>query len=404
MKDNSIEIIDDEEINVDEKTSANVDVQQNSIANIDKTQIIDTKVDNSNNTKNSITSNVDANAPVTLVETAVTKGSAGSQVVGNINGDSIIPTNNPLPTPIDITVKQKNNNKNNNKKVKIVSKKEKIMSIIISIFVLIVLGGAGYAIYYFGYKNNPNLFELKNIYLELGEELPNSASSYIKSSKQIDEMEYKIDTSSVVKNTVGSYTYSVNHKGVTKTAQIIIRDTKAPVLTLKDQKELIFQKDSKIAKTDLVVSCEDISNCTYKTEYDVSTEDAGEKQVVIVARDDIGNETKEVVTITIIDVQKKLECTSQESEADDKSYKYVLIDTLSFDSNDNLVLKSGVKKYIYSDYSAYFTKLNELKDNENYEFDRTNFSYTEKNEVDVNNLTSLSDITNYYSEKGYICN
>lgn len=404
MKDNSIEIIDDEEINVDEKTSANVDVQQNSIANIDKTQIIDTKVDNSNNTKNSTTSNVDANAPVTLVETAVTKGSAGSQVVGNINGDSIIPTNNPLPTPIDITVKQKNNNKNNNKKVKIVSKKEKIMSIIISIFVLIVLGGAGYAIYYFGYKNNPNLFELKNIYLELGEELPNSASSYIKSSKQIDEMEYKIDTSSVVKNTVGSYTYSVNHKGVTKTAQIIIRDTKAPVLTLKDQKELIFQKDSKIAKTDLVVSCEDISNCTYKTEYDVSTEDAGEKQVVIVARDDIGNETKEVVTITIIDVQKKLECTSQESEADDKSYKYVLIDTLSFDSNDNLVLKSGVKKYIYSDYSAYFTKLNELKDNENYEFDRTNFSYTEKNEVDVNNLTSLSDITNYYSEKGYICN
>lgn len=404
MKDNNIEIIDDEEISVDENISTNVDVQQNSIANIDKTQIIDTKVDNSNNTKNSITSNVDANAPVTLVETAVTKGSAGSQVVGNINGDSIIPTNNPLPTPIDITVKQKNNNKNNNKKVKIVSKKEKIMSIIISIFVLIVLGGAGYAIYYFGYKNNPNLFELKNIYLELGEELPNSASSYIKSSKQIDEMEYKIDTSSVVKNTVGSYTYSVNHKGVTKTAQIIIRDTKAPVLTLKDQKELIFQKDSKIAKTDLVVSCEDISNCTYKTEYDVSTEDAGEKQVVIVARDDIGNETKEVVTITIIDVQKKLECTSQESEADDKSYKYVLIDTLSFDSNDNLVLKSGVKKYIYSDYSAYFTKLNELKDNENYEFDRTNFSYTEKNEVDVNNLTSLSDITNYYSEKGYICN
>ena len=411
-----IEIIDDDtSVNVDNEQSTIVGVPEEESV-IDKTQVLDTRIDKKElrkqeklrkqeNKKSDVnaSSNVYDNEPINIVETAVTKGSSGSEVIGNINGETITPTNNPIPSPIDITVKQKVNNKNNNKKVKVVSKRERIVSIIVSIFVIIVLGGAGYAAYYFGYKTNPSRFEIKNIYLELGDELPSAISYYVSSANQLDDMEYTLDISNVAQNSVGSYTYSVKHKNVTKTAQVIVRDTKSPKITIKDKSELVFKKDSKVTKDDIVLSCEDISNCTYKTEYEVSTENPGDKEITVIARDDSGNESREVVTIRIVDIQKILVCTSKETVSEDNSYSVVNIDTLSFDSNDYVVLKSGVKQYTYSDYSAYFAKLKELQDNERYIFNRTNFTYTEENDVENTNLTKYDEIMNFYTDKGYTC-
>ena len=434
MEDNNIEIIDDNnEVKVDNNQSTSVVVSDNkSEVTMGQTQVIETVLDKKQlkkqekqkkleekkrkklekknkgknidiNQQNTNTSNVEEASEITIVETAITKGASGSQVIGNIEGESIYPTNVPLPEPIDITVKQKLNNKSKVQKVKIVSKKEKIFSVLISIFVILGFLGGGFAIYYFGYKTNPSLYTLKTIYLELGEHLPSTVSYYIENSNQYDDMEYNLDISNVAQNIIGTYTYTVSHKNVKKSAQVIVRDTLPPTLTIKDEKNLVFQKNSKVSKENIVSLCEDLSNCTYKTEYDISTESPGEKEITVIARDDVGNETRKQVTINIIDVQKILVCTSPDVESPDKKFKYNNVYTLSFDGNDYLVKQSGVIQYTYSDYAAYFDKLNELQSDSKYIFNRTNFSYTEPGEVKTNNLTKFNDLVSYYNENGFTC-
>jgi len=431
MEDNNIEIIDDNtEAQVDNKESASVVMPEIKDSSDLEPQVIETVIDKKalkkqekqkkleekqrlkeekkNKTKpikevNEFSSNVEDSSQVTIIETAITKGSYGSQTIGNIDGESVIPTNTPLPEPVDITVKQKTDNKSKTKKIKVVSKKEKVMSILISIFVILGFAGAGFAIYYFGYKTNPSLYTLKTIYLELGDHLPSTVSYYIQNSNQYDDMEYNLDLSKVSQSTIGSYPYTVTHKTVSKTSQVIVRDTKAPVLTLKEKEVLVFQKNAKVGKDDIVVSCEDLSNCTYKTEYDINTESPGEKEVTIIARDDVGNEAREVVTIKIIDIQKTITCTSSDVESSDSKFKYNYIYTLSFDGNDYLVRQKGITQYTYSDYAAYYEKYDELKNDSNYSFDRISFAYSEPTEVKTNNLTNLNDLVKYYNDSGYTC-
>ena len=277
------------------------------------------------------------------------------------------------------------------------------MSILISIFVIVVFAGAGFVAYYFGYKTNPSIYELKNVYLELGEQLPSTVSYYIESSNQFDDMEYVLDLSNVAQNIVGSYTYSISHKNVTKSAQVIVRDTKSPSLTIRDSKDLVFQKNAKVSKDDIVLLCDDLSNCTYKTEYEIDTETPGEKDVTIIARDDAGNETKEVVKIKVIDIQKTLVCTSSDVDSIDKTFKKNTIYTLNFDGNDYLVKQRGIIQYTYSDYAAYFEKFAELQNDDRYTFNRMNFTDSELTDVVTNNLTNLNDLVKFYNDMGYTC-
>ena len=426
MEDNKIEIIEDNEAQVDNNESANIVLPE---VKSEEAKVIETIVDKkelkrqekqkkleekkrlkeekknkaSKNNEDNVSSNVEDNSQVTIIETAITKGAYGSQVIGNIEGESVVPTNNPLPEQMDITVKQKNDNKSKAKKIKVVSKKERIMSALISIFVVLGFGGAAFAAYYFGYKTNPSLYTLKTIYLELGEHLPSTVSYYIQNSNQYDDMEYNLDISNVTQNTIGSYTYTVTHKNVTKSAQVIVRDTKAPVLTIKDDEHLVFQKNAKVTKDDIVVLCEDLSNCTYKTEFDINTETPGDKDVNIIARDDVGNETTANVVIKIIDIQKTLVCSSSEVESSDKKYKTSNIYTLNFDGNDYLIKQKGIIQYVYTDYAAFFEKFNELENDSNYTFNKSSFSYSEPTEVQTNNLTNLNDLVNYYNDNGFTC-
>ena len=352
--------------------------------------------------KEKITSNVSENKEIKIVETAVTKGAKGSQVIGTIEGDNVVANNNAMPAPIDITIKKKVDNKNKVKKVKVVTKKEKILGIIIRIFVVLIMGGAIYAGYYFGYKTNPNIFEVKTIYLELGQEVPSSVSYYLNKALEVDDMVYTVDLSEVAADTVGTYPYSVTHGNAKKTGQIIIRDTTPPEVTIKEEKKLVFMKDAKIEKEDIVESCNDLSNCTYILENQIYTEDAGEKTVKIIARDEQGNEVTKEVTVKVLDIAKTIICTSAESRLNNRNQTNV--ETLSFDKNDYLVKKVSVVRYTYfDDYAEYFQLYKDYINNEEYTFDRANLSYDKLREEDDTNLTSFNDLVRYYVEKGYTC-
>lgn len=343
------------------------------------------------------------NNEVNIYETATLQGQANSAVIGNIEGENSVANNNAMPENIDITIKQKEDVKNNNKKVKVVSKKDKIITTVITIFVILVLIGAGYSAYYFGYLNNPNIYKVKTIYLELGDELPATVSYYVESPLQIDDMQYSVDTSQVAYDIIGTYSYSVSHNGVTKTGQVIVRDTTVPKLVIKNEEDLIFMKDATITKEDIVESCEDISNCTYKLENEIATDTAGEKEVKVIAVDEQNNETSANAKVTIVDIQRTITCETSLQENEDKTYSTSTSVTLNFDSNDELVQAVGGTKYVYSDYSAYFNILNENKENKDYTFEKATFSYILKGNVDTNNLTSFNDLLKYFSDNGYTC-
>jgi hypothetical protein len=362
------------------------------------------KEENTGNIEILDTSTVDntisGNDNVEIKETATIKSEVGTSVLGQINGDSIVPTNNPLPDKIDITIKQKQNHKDNNKKVKIVTKRDKIMGIISTVIILLVVLGGGYSIYYFGYLNNPSNFKVKNLTFELGTTLPNSVTNYITSPIKIDDMEYSLDISSV-KNEIGTYNYSVKHKDVTKTGVITIKDTIGPVINLKS--DLNFVINSDIKKEDVVASCDDLSNCSYDFEAKVDTSTAGSKEINIVAKDDNGNVTTTKANINIIDISKTITCTSPALMSDDKIYKTVIEDKINFDSSDMKVSASSKKIIYYIDYASYFSFLNDNKDNTEYTFDKKTFSYSVNNDYEENNLKSYNDISEYYINKSYTC-
>ena len=348
-------------------------------------------------------SNVEQSMEVEVVETAVTMGSSGSKVIGKINGENVIPTNDTLPSPIDITVKQQLDSKNKIKKVKVITKKDRIISIIVTIFVILGFGAAGYGVYYFGYENNPAIFELKTINLELGDELPNTATYYVTSPKSVDDMTYSLDLSRVAQNITGSYPYSVTHQNATKTGTINVKDTKPPKLTIKDSEKLVFMKDSVVKVDDIVESCEDVSECDYKTEFVIDTSTQGEKNITITAKDNVNNTTNLDVTIKIIEISKTVLCISPVSVVKENVVSSRDEHSLYFDSKDYLVKSSGARRYMYYDYTEYFNFIREHENDDEYIIDRMTFAYLTKININTNNLTSFSDLMNYYTENGYVC-
>ena len=341
-----------------------------------------------------------ANNNIEIKKTATIKSESGTSVIGEISGDTITATNNPLPDKIDINSKPKVVNKETNKKVKVMTKREKIMSVLAYILVIFVIIGGGIAIYYFGFLNNPSNFNVKNLSFELGSELPTGVSNYITSSNKIDGMEYSLDISGVGKE-AGSYNYSVTHKGVTKKGTITISDTKAPVVTLNDN--LNFTKGATITKDDIVKSCVDPSNCTYDLEKSIDTSTSGTVNVNIIAKDDVGNTVTTNAQITIIDISKTIVCLSASEKSSDDSYSTVIEDTINFDSNDKVVSSSSKKIVTYIDLNQFFTLYNAEKDNNEYSFDKVKFSYSAKNDIDLSNLNNYNDVTASYNEKGYTC-
>ena len=340
------------------------------------------------------------NKEVEIKQTATIKSEVGTSVIGQINGDTITATNNPIPDKLDINSKPKNETKTNTKKVKVSTKREKIMGILSLILVIFVIAGGGVAVYYFGFLNNPNNFNVKNLSFELGSELPTGVNNYITSSNKIDGMEYSLDISKV-DSKIGSYSYSVTHKGVTKNGTITIKDSQAPVVTLKDN--LSFSKGTTITKDDLVSTCVDLSNCTYDLEKNVDTSTSGTINVNVIAKDDAGNSVTTTAKVTIVDIAKTLVCTSKPELASDGTYNTVIEDTINFDSTDKLVSSSSKKIVSYIDLNQFFTLYNAKKDDSSYSFDKVKFNYSMKNDIDINDLSNYNDINASYTAKAYTC-
>lgn len=366
-------------------------------------------VTNTQNTPNN--SNVQASSPnnsnpnpnnIKIEETSVTKSQKGTITVATVNNGTVSVLTDKFPEPIDISVKASKIVTKNGKKVRIMTKRELITNIVLSFFFVLALCGVGYGTYYYLFRNNPRNFETKNVIVELGEEIPQSVRSYINLT-DISEPDYSLDLSGV-KNEIGTYTYKVSYGNTTKTGTITVNDTKAPVITFKDVKD--FDSGTVITKDMLVLSCEDISECSYELASPVDTSNVGEVTASITAKDNLGNSSDYTIDLNILEKLTKLLCSKSGIGLDENSKMMVENNNYTLSFTGAKTLKSGTllttRTYLSeTDYTS-------IKDNlqaSGYILEEENKKATKTSEIDnVANLTNQDEVKTHLESNGYICN
>lgn len=366
-------------------------------------------VTNTQNTPNN--SNVQASSPnnsnpnpnnIKIEETSVTKSQKGTITVATVNNGTVSVLTDKFPEPIDISVKASKVVTKNGKKVRIMTKRELITNIALSFFFVLALCVVGYGTYYYLFRNNPRNFETKNVTVELGKEIPQSVRSYINLT-DISEPDYSLDLSGV-KNEIGTYTYKVSYGNTTKTGTITVNDTKAPVITFKDVKD--FDSGTVITKDMLVLSCDDISECSYELTSPVDTSTVGEVTASITAKDNLGNSSDYTIDLNILEKLTKLICSKSGIGLDENSKMMVENNNYTLSFTGAKTLKSGTlltnRTYLSeTDYTS-------IKDNlqaSGYILEEENKKATKTSEIDnVANLTNQDEVKTHLESNGYICN
>ena len=366
-------------------------------------------VTNTQNTPNN--SNVQVSSPnnsnpnpnnIKIEETSVTKSQKGTVTVATVNNGTVSVLTDKFPEPMDISVKASKIVTKNGKKVRIMTKRELITNIVLSFIFVLALCGVGYGTYYYLFRNNPRNFETKNVIVELGEEIPQSVRSYINLT-DISEPDYSLDLSGV-KNEIGTYTYKVSYGNTTKTGTITVNDTKAPVITFKDVKD--FDSGTVITKDMLVLSCDDISECSYELTSPVDTSNVGEVTASITAKDNMGNSADYTIDLNILEKLTKLICSKSGIGLDENS-------KMMIENNNYTLLFTGAKALKSGTLLTTRTYLSEtdytsIKDNlqaSGYILEEENKRATKTSEIDnVANLTNQDEVKTHLESNGYICN
>ena len=142
----------------------------------------------------------------------------GVVTIAEIKDGNLVPNNTILPQEIDIE-ERKNKlllaKKAKQKKIRKNSKEAKTVSTITSLIVLVLMAGLGGFYYYVKNQEKPTEFQLKELHIELGEDLPTNVKDYVK-RENIDEMEYTLDITEVNKDKVGEYNYYVTFMNYTR--------------------------------------------------------------------------------------------------------------------------------------------------------------------------------------------
>lgn len=335
---------------------------------------------------------------INIVETQVSKSSNGSVTLAKVENGTINIVNSVLPDPIDIKAKPVKETVKNGKKVKIVTKRELIINVLLTVILLVGVIGGAYGVYTYILKDNPKNFVANNVTVEYGSEIPQSVTYYI-NLKDISEPEYTLDLSSV-SNEVGTYTYKVSYGNTTKTGNITIEDTTAPVITFKT--DLEFTEGTTITKDMLVDACTDLSECTYEIFGTIDNATVGTTTAYVSASDKYGNEKTYEVEITIKEKIIYLDCTKE--ILTNIGDGYIKIDTYNLEFNGSKYLKTGklTQKYTYVNMTYWENDKNNLA-NDGYTIEERNATKVDENLTNVANLTNQDEINTHLTGNGYRC-
>ena len=179
---------------------------------------------------------------------------------------------------------------------------------------------------------------VKEYTLELGEKLEKK-DVLLNIEEDADTIKQS-DIDKINKSEVGEYELVSDLDGTQETIKIIVQDTKAPTLELKNV--TIYDDEKTNGKSDFIKSCEDASDevtTTLKTKIDYSK--LGKQEIVIEAVDSYGNKTEKKATLTI----------KEDTEGPVFSGLY----NISVKRNGSVNFKSGVKAVDAKDGTVSFT-------------------------------------------------
>lgn len=333
-----------------------------------------------------------------IEETTTTKSQHGTVAVAQVTSNGVNVLTDKLPAAIDISNKMKKVIEKNGKKVRIMTKRELITNIILSVVFILLIGAGGYGVYYYFFFNNPRNFEVKDIKIEYGSEIPSSVLNYINLT-DISEPDYTLDLSNVKKD-IGTYNYTVRYGNTVKTGKITIEDTTAPVVTFKDN--LKFEEGSTITKEMLVSECSDISECSYDLTSPIDTSKTGEVEASITAIDNLGNKKDYPVNINIYEKIIKIICNKNNL---DMEKKIITVSEYEAYFKSDKSLKKGKYRDIVSIIgdTNYETNKDSYKSN-GYILDDSKKTATKESDIDnISNLTNQDDIKMHLESNGYTC-
>ena len=343
--------------------------------------------------------------------------SDGSVLIGKINDDYSVEMleNVSFPEQIDMVKRkhekqrQKNQKKKKKEKTKIsdLKKEQKRLNIstLIGLGMLAIV--VAFGIYYY-YKPETNGFEVMSFDVELGSKLPVRKNAYVKdaSGEITDEMSYKIDTSEVVIDEIGTYQYKVWHKGQTKYGKINIVDTTAPSLEVKN---LIINEGDLYEAKEFVANCTDLTGCNYSFE-EAGTEKKyttpGTYSVYIVAKDAFENRTIKQASLTIEAKGMVKYFIKDDPYNFEQGYQLTTTYEIHFtDFLSNSIILNGVKTEVrtFQDENSYKTAYDKYYGVLNYVCDdnKMTITYTEKITQVGNNYSRMDDVTYYLTSNGY---
>ena len=341
--------------------------------------------------------------------------SDGSVSLGSINSEGNVFLNNAavLPEQIDIEkrkieAQKRKSHKNKKQKKKLSLSAQKVQNSTALLALVIIVALAGFAYYFFNRPTDEDFMPI-NLTIELGEKLPIRTSAYVKPGigKDVDELAYALDLSNVNVSQPGTYEFTVTHSGIKKNGQIIIQDTTAPELNVR---QLVISQGSSYNAASFVQTCSDPSGCNYSFQDEATTTKytlPGSYVVYVVATDAYNNATTKQASL-IIEAEGNLR-TYIKNIHYDNSLGYEVVETYNLrflNNQDNSILFGGthIVEHIYQDQTKYQKDQETYAGEVNYTFDNANMKiiYTESNLNFVgSNYSKLSDIESYLSREGF---
>ena len=181
------------------------------------------------------------------------------------------------------------------------NKKTIIKYILIILFILgIIIGG-------YIYFHNNNILRLNRVVVELGEKLPEDITIFVKNNVE-NLNDYELSLIKVPLNSegltdeVGEFKYSVKFGSQKKQGKIIVKDTKAPIVEVK---ELTIGINEEFMLDEFITSCDELSKpckVSLKTKDDKELFGViGTHEIELKISDRYGNNTMKKVKLNVSD-------------------------------------------------------------------------------------------------------
>ena len=340
----------------------------------------------------------------------------GSVVLGILkNEDEVeVKTGVTLPEAIDIAKRKEELKKHKDKKQhkkepkkKLKTKEQRIQNTI-AIIALAAIGIIVFTVYYYFNAPTKEDFETLPVQVELGDKLPAGLKNYVKPGLggTINEMAYSLDTSQVIIDQIGEYTYTVTHMGQMKEGTISVVDTTPPTVTIRENVTII--EGEEYTPETFVLDCTDYTGCNYSFE-DANTtkkyKKPGSYTIHIVAKDAYKNKEVKKAYLKIESTGMVKKYFKKDAYNAEKGYSKEYRYELHYEEfGDSPIILNGTyqEKMIYEDDAKFETAKKEFVGELNYLVDKDNKTIIY--EVDANmvgNYSDMKNVHNYLLGQGY---